>query len=67
MMRQDFIIMVLGIYNPVTSQWMSVDPDAENYAGKSPYSFVEDNPTNMIDPDGNEITWSKTLDRNWNG
>lgn len=48
-------------YNPVTSQWMSVDPDAENYAGKSPYSFVEDNPTNMIDPDGNEITWSKTL------
>ena len=40
-------------YDPEASMWASVDPMAEEYAGKSPIGFVSSNPINRIDPDGN--------------
>jgi len=38
--------------DPRTSVWISVDPLAEKYAGISSYVYCNNNPVNMIDPDG---------------
>lgn len=35
--------------------WMSPDPLSEEYPSYSPYTYVANNPTNLIDPDGREI------------
>ena len=42
-------------YNPMTSQWMSVDPKASSYPNLSPYCFVVNNPVAFTDPDGREV------------
>ncbi|MEM6524669.1 MAG: hypothetical protein AAF693_12780 [Bacteroidota bacterium] len=36
----------------VISRWLSPDPLADDFTSLSPYNFVENNPINMIDPDG---------------
>ena len=38
----------------VSSRWISVDPLAEKHYNLTPYNFVENNPMNMIDPDGQD-------------
>ncbi|MBB6324466.1 RHS repeat-associated protein [Algoriphagus iocasae] len=40
-------------YNPQKSIWLSVDPWADKYPYITPYNFVENNPLNLVDPDGN--------------
>lgn len=46
--------------NSGTSRWYSPDPLADKFASLSPYNFVENNPINMIDPDGREAKdWYK--------
>ena len=42
--------------NSSASRWYSPDPLADNFAQYSPYNFVENNPINLIDPDGNAAT-----------
>jgi hypothetical protein len=43
-----------SLYFPadVSSRWWSVDPLAEKMPEQSPYVFVNNNPINLIDPDG---------------
>jgi RHS repeat-associated protein len=43
------------IFNPRIVRWFSVDPKSQKYPTWSPYNFGIDNPTNVIDPDGEEI------------
>ena len=40
------------MYNPQIGRWMAVDPLAEDYASRSPYEGIGNNPVNFIDPDG---------------
>jgi len=39
-------------YDPVVSNWLSVDPMAEERPGFSPYNYVQNNPIVRIDPTG---------------
>ncbi len=39
-------------YDSKISVWISVDPLAEKFAGRSPYEYCFSNPVNLIDPDG---------------
>lgn len=39
-------------YDPVVARWSVGDPHAENYFNASPYSYVVNNPINLIDPSG---------------
>jgi len=41
-------------YNPEQSQWLSMDPMVDKYAGLSPYNYVMNNPVRLVDPDGKE-------------
>ncbi|MBO9202430.1 MULTISPECIES: SpvB/TcaC N-terminal domain-containing protein [Niastella] len=41
-------------YDPRTSIWASVDPEAEKNNRWSPYVFSGDNPVVMVDPDGKD-------------
>jgi RHS repeat-associated protein len=49
-------------YDPVLARWMAIDPLAEESEGLSPYNYVENNPMNLIDPDG-----LQPLNGNWRG
>ena len=40
------------MYDPCTARWISQDPLAEKYCSVSPYAFCNNNPVNIIDPDG---------------
>ncbi|UII26003.1 hypothetical protein LVD15_22285 [Fulvivirga maritima] len=42
------------IYNSAIGRFLSVDPLAAKFPHISPYAFVENNPINLIDPDGRE-------------
>jgi hypothetical protein len=42
--------------NTSSSRWYSPDPLADKFASFTPYNFVENNPLNMIDPDGREAS-----------
>lgn len=39
-------------YDPAVARWTSVDPFSEEYAFHSPYSYVLNNPTKLVDPFG---------------
>ena len=39
-------------YNPSLRRWMTPDPLSEKYYGISPYVFCNNNPVNLVDPDG---------------
>lgn len=39
-------------YNPQTSVWLSVDLLAHEFPWQSPYAFTDNNPVNLVDPDG---------------
>ncbi|WP_415582022.1 SpvB/TcaC N-terminal domain-containing protein [Flavobacterium longum] len=39
-------------YDPQTYLWLSIDPMAEKYTGKSPFNFSLNNPVKVTDPDG---------------
>ena len=39
-------------YNPKFSIWLSVDPLAEKFPNVNPYVYCNDNPVNLVDPDG---------------
>ena len=42
-------------YSPFLRRWMTPDPLSEKYYGISPYAFCNNNPVNLVDPDGR--TW----------
>jgi len=41
-------------YDAKSSIWLSVDPLMEKYPNQTPYSYVGNKPTNVIDPDGRD-------------
>ena len=42
-------------YNPALRRWMTPDPLSEKYYGISPYAFCNNNPVNLVDPDGRRL------------
>ena len=53
-------------YDPRTSVWLSVDPLAEKYAGRSSYEYCLSNPVAYIDHDGRfSKKWMANLSRSW--
>lgn len=42
-------------YDPRTSIWLGVDPQAEDYPNVSSYAYCANNPVKYIDPDGEAI------------
>lgn len=52
--------------DPRTSVWISVDPLAEKYAGRSSYEYCLSNPVAYIDHDGRfSKKWMANLSRDW--
>lgn len=46
--------------DPQIGRWTTMDPHAENYHSWTPYSYVNDNPINALDPDGRDgilVVW----------
>ncbi len=50
-------------YDAAVGRFMSVDPLAEKYPSWSPYTYVANNPSNNIDPDGRYILPEKMAKR----
>jgi len=42
-------------YDPIISNFLSIDPAAVKYPGISPYAYVANNPINFIDPRGDTL------------
>ncbi len=42
-------------YSPALRRWMTPDPLSEKYYGVSPYAFCNNNPVNLVDPDGEAV------------
>jgi RHS repeat-associated protein len=40
------------LYDPAIGRWTAMDPLAEKNTKHSPYNYVENNPLNLVDPDG---------------
>ena len=45
-------------YEPRLSLWMSTDPMQEKYPNLTTYTFVENNPLNIVDPTGEEPVYN---------
>lgn len=54
------------IYDPRLGRWLSVDPEARQYPGHSPYSYALNTPLSAVDPDGRLIIFIGGL-RLWVG
>ena len=48
------------------SIWLSVDPMAHKYPSLSPYVYCANNPIKLVDPNGEEIVISLSMDDNGN-
>ena len=46
-------------YDPTLARWSTPDPLAEKYYSISPYAFCNNNPVNLVDPDGR--SWGKAV------
>ena len=53
-------------YSSDLSIWLSVDPMASKYPSMSPYVYCANNPVRLVDPDGEEIVISMSMDENGN-
>ena len=42
-------------YSTTLRRWMTPDPLSEKYYGISPYAFCNNNPVNLVDPDGKKL------------
>ena len=42
-------------YDPAGGRWLSPDPLAEKYMNHSPYNYVKNSPTLLVDPNGMEV------------
>ena len=52
-------------YNPTIARWTTMDPLAEKYYSVSPYAFCNNNPVNLVDPDG--MDWYSYVETNEDG
>ena len=48
-------------YSSFNGRWLTVDPLTEKYYSSSPYAFCENNPVNLVDPDGRKIYFAKNV------
>ena len=53
-------------YSSYLSIWLSVDPMSGKYPSLSPYTYCANNPVRLVDPDGEEIIISLSMDENGN-
>lgn len=54
LMRLNLYDFHARLYDPVLARFTSIDPHAEKYYSTSPYVYCNNNPVNMIDPDGRD-------------
>ena len=53
-------------YSSDLSVWLSVDPMSDKYPSLSPYVYCADNPVKLVDPNGEEIVITLSMDDNGN-
>ncbi|MBO7491043.1 MAG: matrixin family metalloprotease [Bacteroidales bacterium] len=51
-------------YSSDLSIWLSVDPQSEKYASLSPYNYCANNPVKLVDPNGEEVWISSSINEN---
>ncbi|MFD2872654.1 RHS repeat-associated core domain-containing protein [Mucilaginibacter ximonensis] len=54
-------------YYPKFARWMSMDPLAVSFEDETPYGYVENNPMNLIDPDGMQPNGGSLNPSKWSG
>ena len=50
-------------YDSWNGRWLSVDPLSKKYPGWSPYNYVRDNPTGLVDPNGAQVKPKRLIKR----
>jgi RHS repeat-associated protein len=50
-------------YDPIIARWGTRDVLAEKYYTLSPYNYVSNNPTTNLDPDGRDIVFSQSIEK----
>jgi RHS repeat-associated protein len=51
------------IYNPAIGRFLTVDPLEQKYPSIAPYTYVANNPINLLDPDGRYILPAKMAEQ----
>jgi RHS repeat-associated protein len=54
------------MYDPQIGRWHAIDPSASNYLSWTPYNYVANNPTNIVDLDGRDWFQDKSGNIMWN-